>query len=362
MSATLDFTGRKIVVTGGVGSVGCGLVEQLQAAGAAFVRVVDNNESGLFDLESEWGGRLGLEFVHCDVTNPREMRRAFAGMDLGFHAAALKHVPSCERSPFSALHVNVTGVENVIRAALDEGLAKVVFTSSDKAVNPTNVMGTSKLMGERLFTAMDGHAGANGARTVFASTRFGNVAGSRGSVIPLFVRQIERGGPVTLTDRAMTRFVMSNADAVALVIRSMVHARGGEIFITKMPVLRIVDLAEVMIHQLAPVFGHAPERIETRVIGARPGEKLWEELSTHEESRRIYETDDFLVVFPALATDVAERAAAATELELRAADRVYHSDREPKMDHDEIERFLRKPGVLPEPARAALTAGESGRR
>lgn len=350
MLLTQAFRGRHIVVTGGVGSVGREIVAQLLAHEPASVRVLDNNESALFDFEHELANFHNIEFFQCDITDSSEMNRVFAGMDICIHAAALKHVPSCERSPFSALHVNVNGVENVIKAALHHELEKVLFTSSDKAVNPTNVMGTSKLLAERLFTAMNALA-RNGrhARTVFASTRFGNVAGSNGSVIPHFMKQIERGGPVTVTDDRMTRFVMSNADAVELVLRSVLHARGGEIFITKMPVLRIVDLADVMIRLLAPPFGHEPGSIDIKFTGPRPGEKLWEELSTDEESRRIFETDDYLVVFPALSMDIPQRAAQYNELNLQQTSRVYHSDREVKMSKEDIARFLTKPGVLPPP-------------
>ena len=351
------YRGRQILVTGGVGSVGREVVRQLMEYEPACIRIIDNNESGIFELEQEWSERKNLEFLQCDVTNASELQRVFGGIDICVHAAALKHVPSCERSPFSALHVNVNGVENVMKAAHHHGVEKVLFTSSDKAVNPTNVMGTSKLMGERLFTAMNAIAGAATRRTLFASTRFGNVAGSSGSVIPLFVRQIERGGPLTITDERMTRFVMANTDAVELVLRSAVHARGGEIFITKMPVLRIVDLARVMITLLAPVFGHDPDAIVVRTVGARPGEKLWEELSTEEESRRIFETDDFLVVFPALATDIAERSQSYPDLTLTATDRVYHSDRETCMQDEEIIAFLARPGVLPAALAATVSAG-----
>ena len=268
-----SFAGKRIVVTGGVGSVGRAIVEQLRGTDAALIRVLDNNESGLFEMESELAADRRLDFYHCDITDEREMRRTFADMDLCFHTAALKHVPSCERSPFSAVSVNVLGCEVVGRVALAQGLEKVLFTSSDKAVNPTNVMGTSKLMGERLFTAMNFLRGRD-ARTLFTCTRFGNVAGSRGSVVPLFCRQIAAGGPVTVTDQRMTRFVMTMEDAASLVIESMALARGGEVFITKMPVLRIVDMARVMVGMLAPLHGHDPDAVPIEFTRPRPGEKL----------------------------------------------------------------------------------------
>ena len=171
-----------------------------------------------------------------------------------FHTAAYKHVDLCERSPFEAVQTNILGVQNVISAASENKVERVIFTSSDKAVNPSSVMGTSKLMGERLMTAANSNLRGDGP--IFTSTRFGNVLGSRGSVIHIFREQIRRGIPVTLTDNAMTRFIMSITEAVRLVIESAYLARGGEVFITKMPVIRIQDLAEVMIRELAPVYGH----------------------------------------------------------------------------------------------------------
>lgn len=343
--------GKRIVVTGGVGSVGKAIAAKLMASDAAHVRIIDNNESGLFDMEMAYPPRSSgpvVDFFHCDITDEREMARTFAGMELCFHCAALKHVPSCERSPFSAVKVNIEGAEIVGRIAQAQGLEKVIFTSSDKAVNPTNVMGTSKLMGERLFTAMNFQTQGN-TPTVFSSTRFGNVLGSRGSVVPLFAQQIAQGGPLRVTDERMTRFVMTMSEAADLVMDSMSLARGGEVFITKMPVLRIVDLARVMINQLAPLYGHRPADIDIDIVGPRPGEKLWEELSTDEEANRLLETDKFLIVLPAGHTaEQRQRRYTYDRITARPSDVIYHSDREAVMDDDAIWALLRKPDVLPQ--------------
>jgi FlaA1/EpsC-like NDP-sugar epimerase len=158
-------------------------------------------------------------------------------------------------------------------------------------------MGTSKLLGERLMTAAALHQRGRGP--TFFSTRFGNVLGSRGSVIPLFREQIARGGPVTLTDKSMTRFIMTLEQSVGLVLDAAPHAVGGEVFVTKMPVANIFDLAQVMIEELAPAYGHSPEEIEIRTIGPRPGEKMYEELLTEEETRRAIEVGGFIIVNPA---------------------------------------------------------------
>ncbi|CAD0186282.1 UDP-N-acetylglucosamine 4,6-dehydratase (inverting) [Ruegeria sp. THAF57] len=340
------FRGKRIVITGGVGSVGREIFACLIELEPELIRVIDNNESALFEMEIEYRGNKGVEFYHCDITDEREMSRTFSDMDLCFHCAALKHVPSCERSPFSAINVNIQGSEVVGRVAIAQGLEKVIFTSSDKAVNPTNVMGTSKLMGERLFTAMN-FLRSKKTKTVFACTRFGNVLGSRGSVVPLFAQQIESGGPVTITDERMTRFVMTMKEAADLVIESMMLARGGEIFITKMPVLKIVDLARVMIARLAPIANVSPSSVETKVTGSRPGEKLWEELSTDEESNRLLESEKFLIVLPSGHTSEQRQEYKYDWITTQPSTIIYHSDRSELMSDSEIDDMLLREGVLP---------------
>ena len=336
----IEFHNKRIAVTGGVGSVGSEIVRQLLGMAPRLIRVIDNNEGGLFDLQMRLADcAVPVDLYHADVADEDEMARALSGIDICFHAAALKHVPACERSPFSAIKTNVGGVQAVIKSALANGLERVLFTSSDKAVNPTNVMGTSKLLGERLFTAAHALAQETSAKTVFSSTRFGNVACSRGSVIPVFADQIARGGPVTLTDPRMTRFLMSIDEAVRLVIESATIARGGEVFVTKMPVVRITDLAQVMIERLAP----DPASIEIVEIGPRPGEKLWEELSTHEESRRLIEGDRYMSVLPALSAGEANDGYPGHPMQ--PSDRVYHSDREQPLTRDELAAFLDRIGV-----------------
>ena len=337
-----SFRGKNIVVTGGVGSVGRAIVEKLAKMDTGTLRVVDNNESALFELEMEFAGNDKLEFYQADIADEREMLRTFSDMDLCFHCAALKHVPSCERSPFSAVTVNIHGCEIVGRVAIQQGLEKVVFTSSDKAVNPTNVMGTTKLMGERLFTAMN-FLRARQSKTIFSCTRFGNVLGSRGSVVPLFENQIAKGGPVTVTDDRMTRFVMTMSEAADLVMESMVLAKGGEVFITKMPVLKIRDMARVMINRLAAGHGHDPAKIEIKEVGARPGEKLWEELSTDEEANRLLEGENFLIVTPAGHTAAQRKQTYSyPEIDVTSSDMIYHSDRLAVMTDDEIGDLLDK--------------------
>lgn len=290
--------GKRVLVTGACGTVGSELVRQLlEERGVDELIGLDNNESELFFLEQRFYKRFNANFYLADVRDKDKLTRRMEGIDIVFHTAAFKHVILCERSPFEAVLTNIIGVQNIVSAAIENHVNKVIFTSSDKAVNPTNVMGTSKLMGERLMTAANSNLRGEGP--VFASTRFGNVLGSRGSVIPIFREQIRKGGPITLTDPQMTRFIMSIKGAVQLVIDSALFARGGEVLITKMPVIRIRDLAEVMIDELAPAYHHHPGDIRIETIGTKPGEKMYEELMSLEETRRTIELERYFVSIPA---------------------------------------------------------------
>lgn len=290
--------GKKVLVTGACGTIGKQLVQQLLSRfELAALTGLDNNESALMFLD-ESNTRYGARFVLCDMRDLGALVRETRKVDIIFHVAAYKHVYLCERSPLEAIQTNILGVQNVIQAALENNVEHLVFTSSDKAVNPTNVMGTSKLMGERLVTAAALHPDI--ARAHFLSTRFGNVLGSRGSVIPVFRNQIKRGGPITLSDPRMTRFIMSLDEAVELVIESLALGQPGDVLVTKMSAVRISDLAEVMVRELAPHYGRDPADIEIKTIGQRPGEKLYEELMNEEELRRSFELEKYFVVRPAM--------------------------------------------------------------
>jgi FlaA1/EpsC-like NDP-sugar epimerase len=294
-----DFFSNKVVlVTGASGTVGQELVRQLLQLEPAEVRALDNNETEVFFLGERYRETRGLSVILGDIRDARKLEDVCSGVDIIFHTAAFKHVGLSEANPFDAVQTNILGVKNVIQAAMRRGVKRVIFTSSDKAVNPTNVMGTSKLIGERLITAAN-NATPN-SRGLFASVRFGNILASRGSVIPIFGEQIRLGGPVTVTDPNMTRFFMTNKEAVKLVLEACVMACGGEVFVTKMPVMRIPDLAKAMVALLAPVYDLDPQKILMRFIGIRPGEKLYEELLTTEEMSRALETDHMFVVLPVL--------------------------------------------------------------
>lgn len=295
-----EFKGKSILVTGSCGTIGSELVKQLLADdlySPQEVIGIDNNESALFFQDQEYLDDSRAHFYVVDIRDRHALTNVTKSVDIVFHCAAMKHVILSERSPDQCVQTNINGVDNIIYAANANSVEKVIFTSSDKAVNPTNVMGTSKLMGERLMTAANSHKRDRGP--VFASTRFGNVLGSNGSVIPIFYNQIAKGGPVTLTHRDMTRFVMSIQESVRLVIDSALLAKGGEVFITKMPVVRIEDLAKAMISNLASKYGKSPDEIKIVEIGTKPGEKLYEELMSDEETRRSLELEKYFSVTPA---------------------------------------------------------------
>ena len=335
----LDLKNKRIVVTGACGTVGSELVRQfLEEREVAEVIGLDNNESELFFLEQRFNKHAQAHFYLADVRDRDKLVRKMRGVDIVFHAAAFKHVILCERSPFDAVQTNILGVQNIIYAAIENNVEKVIFTSSDKAVNPTNVMGTTKLMGERLMSAANSNFKGNGP--IFASTRFGNVLGSRGSVIPIFREQIKQGGPVTLTDPEMTRFIMSIKEAVRLVIDSAEMACGGEVFVTKMPSIRIKDLAEVMINSLAEKYGHSPESIEIETIGTKPGEKLYEELMNMEETRRSLELPLYFVVIPVYSGVYRTVAHNYSKVISDKVTNPYHSGNEEPLSKSQLKSFL----------------------
>ena len=283
---------KTILVTGGAGSIGSEIVRKILEFDPKAVRILDNNETRLFELEQELQSEKIRTFVG-DVRDKERLKRAVESVDIIFHAAALKHVPLCEYNPFEAVKTNVTGTQNLIEVAMDEEVEKFITISTDKAVNPVNVMGATKLLAERLTISANFYKGKR--RTAFSCVRFGNVLYSRGSVLPLFEKQIKKGF-ITLTDSEMTRFIMKMSQAVELILKATKMAKGGEIFILKMPAVKIKDLAEVMIKELAPKYGYKPEEIKIKITGRRAGERLYEELMTEDEAENAYEDEEMFVV------------------------------------------------------------------
>ena len=277
-----DLTNRTVLVTGAAGSIGSGLCTQISSFKPKKIILLDQSESALndlhIDLQNQFSG-LNAEVVICDICNNARMRKMFElyKIEVIFHAAAYKHVPMMEINPAEAIQNNVLGTKIVADLANEFGISKMVMISTDKAVNPTNVMGASKRIAEMYIQNIDRESD-----TKFITTRFGNVLGSNGSVIPLFRKQIQNGGPVTVTDKKITRFFMTIPEACQLVLEAGTMGNGGEIYVFEMgnPV-KISELAEKMIALANLKVG---EDIEIKYVGLRPGEKLYEELLTNEEN------------------------------------------------------------------------------
>lgn len=332
-----------VLITGATGSVGQRILRRLLELEAAAIRIYSRDESKQFELRESVGGDGRLRWLIGDVRDCERLARAMEDVDIVFHAAALKHVESCEYNPFEAVRTNVMGTQNIVDAALDANVDRVIMTSSDKAVNPCSTMGASKLMAEKLMTAANFCKGRH--RTVFASVRFGNVLGSRGSAPLLFREQIAQGGPVTITDPDMTRFIMSFDDCIDLLFRATALARGGEVFVLCMPAVRLGDLVEVMIEQLAPQWGHSPSDIQRVVIGPKVGEKPYEELMTPDEVGRAVELPDMFAVLPRF-REIREFDYSYPQSRPASLEGGYDSHRAPWLARDQIKSVLAREGLL----------------
>ena len=284
------FKDKTLLITGGTGSFGSTVLKHFLESGVGEIRVFSRDEKKQDDMRHALQARdpglaSKVRFHIGNVRDERSVRDAMRGVDFVFHAAALKQVPSCEFFPMEAVKTNVVGTDNVLHAAIDEGVEKVVCLSTDKAAYPINAMGTSKAMMEKIIYA---NARNGAGRTTICCTRYGNVMCSRGSVIPLFIKQIKEGRPVTVTDPTMTRFLMNLDEAVDLVRFAFEHANPGDLFIQKAPAATIGDLAEAV----QELFG----RTGTKVIGTRHGEKLFETLMTREERLRAEDMGEYFRV------------------------------------------------------------------
>lgn len=285
--------GKKVVVTGGTGSIGSELVRQLLAMEPEAVRILSRDETLQSELYEGLGRPDRLRLLIGDVREYMRVRRAVRDADVVFHAAALKHVPSCEYNPFEAVRTNVLGTENVIQACTDEGVERLIAISTDKAVSPEHTMGSTKLLAEKLLTNVNRWT----KRPLTACVRFGNVLGSRGSIIPLVREMIARGEPVRLTSPHATRFMMTIPQAVALVLKAFEKVEGGETFILKMPVLNVRDLIEGIIRKQCKALGADPAKVKIEEIGLRPGEKLHERLATDDEIARLHDAGDYFALY-----------------------------------------------------------------
>lgn len=285
----MDLRGKTVLVTGGTGSFGNHIVHRLLKSEVGEIRVFSRDEKKQYDMRKNYGANPKLRFFIGDIRDGARLDEAMSGVDIAYQAAALKHVSVCETAPFEAIKTNVIGVENVIRSALSHRIKKLICLSTDKAVKPVNVMGMTKALQERLVIAAN-HSPANQG-TICSVVRYGNVLLSRGSAIPFFRSQVARGEQITITDEAMTRFLLTLGDAIELVFFATLHSVGGETYVKKAPAVGIVQLARVLSEEKGQPFSY-------RVIGKLPGEKLHEILITEEELERTVDRGDYFVIHP----------------------------------------------------------------
>lgn len=274
---------KTILVTGGTGSFGKKFIHKALTMGVKKIIVFSRDELKQYEMKQEFNDNR-LRFFIGDVRDQERLHRAFDGVDIVIHAAAMKHVDACEYNPFEAVKTNIQGAQNIIEAAIDCGVEKVIALSTDKACAPVNLYGATKLASDKLFVAANAYVGEK--KTRFAVVRYGNVVGSRGSVVPFF-KKIKETGILPVTDERMTRFWITLDQGVQFVLDNLERMHGGEIFVPKIPSMKVIDLAQAI----------APE-CEIKVIGIRPGEKLHEAMIMEDDARHTVEFDDYYVIQP----------------------------------------------------------------
>lgn len=290
---------KKVLIIGGSGTIGKALIKKILSNNPSVIRIYSRDEFKLFNVQNEYINTAEfnkLRFLIGDVRDYQRLERAMDEIDIVFNLAAMKHVHICEYNPEEAIKTNVMGMQNVIKAALKKDVESVLFTSSDKAINPTNTYGATKMLAEKLVQAANFSKGSS--RTKFIAVRFGNVMGSRGSVIPLFKKQIINEKIVTITDPKMNRFMMSLNQAIDLMLESCKISVGGELFVLKMPVVNLGDLSDVVVEEVCKKNKIRESDISRKIIGARAGERNDEILMTKDEANFAKDLGNMYVVFP----------------------------------------------------------------
>lgn len=344
MTKKNEFEGKNILVTGGTGSIGLEIVRQLLKYKPNVIRIFARHEDRHHYVMQELGNDR-LRFIIGDVRDKDRLRMAMEGVDIVFHAAALKHVPLCEYNPFEAVKTNIVGTQNVIESAREQGVKKVISISTDKVVDPTGVLGVSKLMGEKLSLAP--YFNQKDEKTKFSCVRFGNVLGSRGSILPLIKKQIFKKGEVTITDPNMTRFVMTIPQAVKLVLSASAMMQGREIFILKMPSVYLSDLIKAAIEYYAPLAGKKVSDIKTKFIGKREGEKIHERLLADHEIDRALETKDMYVLTSTPLKNILEGKfdKAYSVVAWKNKDKDFFSEYAPQLSHEKLVAMIKEADI-----------------
>ena len=281
------YKGKKILITGGTGSLGTALTKRLLSVGVEQIRIFSRNEFKQISMESEIPDDR-LRFLIGDVRDQRRLKRAVEDVDIVFHAAALKHVPKVEYNPFEAVKTNVEGSQNVIDACLENGVERAVCIGSDKAVSPLNTYGATKLLMEKLFITAQQYSNPKKHPTKFFAVRYGNVFGSSGSVIPKFIQQIKNNEKITITDHKMTRFNITMDESLDFILKASIHGKGSEIFVPKLKSYVLSDLKNALAELL--------QDTGSEVIGIRPGEKLHESLINQDEIFHAFEYENMYMI------------------------------------------------------------------
>lgn len=322
------FQDKIILITGGTGSWGYELVRQLLKENPKEIRIFSRNENNQVIMKRAFQHHSKLKFIIGDIREKRSLTEALKNVDYVFHLAALKHVTVCEEQPYEALKTNVIGTKNVIEAAIENKVKKVIYISTDKAANPANFYGITKSIGERLII----HANLLSSHTTFVCIRAGNVLGSNGSVVHIFKQQILNSQKISITDKNMTRFFLTLEEAISLLFKAAKESVGGEIFVMKMPSCRIQDLAKV----LGTAYG---KEVEFEELGVRPGEKIHEILfSEYEAQNTVVYDENYFVILPKIhLQQIEERYHQFPRVEIKS-----YASNEHLMTHDEILQMLKK--------------------
>lgn len=290
------FQNKNILLIGGTGTVAKALLSIIlsERNKTNTITIFSRDERKQFSMEfEEFYGLDNIQYVIGDIRDKDQIKIAMKNCDMVYHLAALKHVKSCEYNPCEAIKTNIIGTKNVIDCSIYHNIERLIYTSTDKAANPSNVMGITKLLGERLVSSAQNYCNKHDIGTIMSSLRFGNIIGSRGSVIPLWIDQIKKDRFITLTDPSMSRYLITNIEATRLILKSSEIAKGGEVFLFKMASINMMELANAVIGKYS-----CGNNIGINIIGIRDGEKIYEEIMTDEEKTRAYEVEDMYVIMP----------------------------------------------------------------
>ena len=326
--------GKKILITGGTGSLGKALTKRLLKLNVNTIRIFSRNESKQVDMETEFDDNR-LRFLIGDVRDKERLETAFDDIDIVFHAAALKHVPVIEYNPFEAIKTNVVGSQNVIDLAIKQNIEKAICISTDKAVSPLNTYGATKLLMEKLFVTANNFLNKEKYQTKFIALRYGNVLGSSGSVVPKFVEQIKNHKKITITDSQMTRFSITMDEALDFILKATDLGQGSEIFVPKLKAYSIVELVEV----LKEIFGE----IDQEIVGVRPGEKLHEVLINKEEIKYTWDYKNLYLITNPLYPLFHDNEVKSAYQDIRKIENLveYSSDKVEKIPKDELKNTIK---------------------